>query len=176
MKRVKANNENFQSQRELQSGNPLQKGVELSEPDKKVNTIYHLVALDEISLFYSHSNQKLLWAVSNALEKAFINENHPDFKEFAVTLAKVVRRSFLQSRSPTGSVIYTLPKYVEYFCDILIFSLFDSLFRNLRTSISALIFFCPLTALRTALSTWLYAAKQPKKFFAEHIRTNQYQN
>lgn len=60
--------------------------------------------------------QKLLWAVSTALKKKSITTTHANFKEFASTLAKVVKRIYLESESQKAdSTSVTMLRLAEKF-------------------------------------------------------------
>lgn len=61
--------------------------------------------------------QKLLWAVSTALKKKSVTSSHENFKIFASTLAKIVKRLYtdgsISDTEKQGGTSATMLRYVQ---------------------------------------------------------------
>lgn len=86
-----------------------QSEIILQSSDSSSNTVSlgFKGALDEVV------KQKILWSVSTALNSKQISKNHESFKELASTLAKLVKKIFLEFHLPGKSISSSLQYFAS---------------------------------------------------------------
>lgn len=79
-----------------------------------IELVPHKLKKNRIVFVFIFYLQKLSFAVRNALEKNFVNEQHSRFTELELILRKVIQHMFMKEHPPHGSVLCTCLMYVRH--------------------------------------------------------------